>query len=445
MPTAPDRRRTVRVAVRLGVLMLSRGALSQEVETSLRDVMRDFGFPDAEVVVTHGTVSLSVLATVEAEATTAIRAVRAWQPDFSQLAASAALVTAIRDGDADLDTAEAEIDRILHAPHPYPRWLRFAAPALLSFAVTIMFGGSLGDAAATLAIGLAIQPALEWIERSELPQFFQVVVGVASTVLIVVLLVDLGVPIEGSLVLTGSLLRFLPGAGLVSGMHELISGALIPGVARLAEVALIGVAITAAASLILTFGERIGVQLEIDASGAVDWWAPIVILAGAVAVVFYAVRVGVPRRALFMVAGFGAAAVFISRGYTPLFSDISPDARTLTAAILIGVGGSVLAYRQRIPSGIWTVPAILPLLPAPATLLPLLADTETGQQALQGEALQTAFAIGAGVASGSILVITYHRYWARVVAPVADALSDKLQRYVARPAKRSKRPRRHRP
>jgi uncharacterized membrane protein YjjP (DUF1212 family) len=60
--------------------------------------------------------------------------VRAWQPDFSQLAASSALVGAIRDGDADLDTAEAEIDRILHAPHPYPRWLRFAAPALLSFA-----------------------------------------------------------------------------------------------------------------------------------------------------------------------------------------------------------------------------------------------------------------------------------------------------------------------
>jgi uncharacterized membrane protein YjjB (DUF3815 family) len=260
--------------------------------------------------------------------------------------------------------------------------------------------------------------------------------GVARTV---------GVPIEGSLVLTGSLLRFLPGAGLVSGMHELISGALMPGVARLAEVALIGVAITAAASMILTFGERIGVQLQIDASGAVDWWAPIVILAGAVAVVFYAVRVGVPRRALLTVAGFGAAAVLISRGYTPLFSDISPDARTLIAAILIGVGGSVLAYRQRTPSGIWTVPAILPLLPAPATLLPVLADTATGQQALQGEALQTAFAIGAGVSSGSILVITYHRYRARMVAPVADALSDSLHRYVVRPSQRSKRPRRPRP
>jgi Putative threonine/serine exporter len=95
-------------------------------------------------VVTYGTVSLSVLATVEAEATTAIQAVRAWQPNFSQLAASAALVTAIRDGDVNLAAAEAEIERIVNAPHAYPRWLRFAAPALLSFAVTIMFGGNLG-------------------------------------------------------------------------------------------------------------------------------------------------------------------------------------------------------------------------------------------------------------------------------------------------------------
>jgi hypothetical protein len=41
----------------------------------------------------------------------------------------------------------------------------------LSMAVTILFGGSVGDALATLGIGLAIQPALERIERSQLPSF----------------------------------------------------------------------------------------------------------------------------------------------------------------------------------------------------------------------------------------------------------------------------------
>jgi uncharacterized membrane protein YjjP (DUF1212 family) len=74
----------------------------------------------------------------------------------------------------------------------------------------ILFGGSVGDALTTLGIGLAIQPALDWIERSELPQFFQVVYGASATVLLVVLLVKAGQPNPGDLVLTGSLLRFLP-------------------------------------------------------------------------------------------------------------------------------------------------------------------------------------------------------------------------------------------
>jgi uncharacterized membrane protein YjjP (DUF1212 family) len=85
--------------------------------------------------------------------------------------------------------------------YPYPRWLGVAAPAL-----------------ATLGIELAIQPALERIERSELPSFFlQVVFGASATALLVVGLVKLGVPIQGDLVLTGSLLRFLPGGTLVRG------------------------------------------------------------------------------------------------------------------------------------------------------------------------------------------------------------------------------------
>jgi uncharacterized membrane protein YjjB (DUF3815 family) len=69
---------------------------------------------------------------------------------------------------------------------------------------------------------------------------------------------------------------------------------------------------------------------------------------------------------------------------------------------MIGVAGALLARRSRAPTAIWTVPAILPLLPAPATLLPLLAETYQEREALQGQALGTAFAIGVGVASGSI-------------------------------------------
>ena len=55
-----------------------------------------------------------------------------------------------------------------------------------------------------------------------------------------------------------------------------------------------------------------------------------------------------------------------------------------------------------------------------------LAETEPARQALQGLAAETAFLIGVGVASGSILVEAYQRYRARVLEPVMGVVSDGL-------------------
>lgn len=51
--------------------------------------------------------------------------------------AAPALVRATGDRRVGLETAEAELDRVEASVYPYPRWLGFAAPALLSMAVTL--------------------------------------------------------------------------------------------------------------------------------------------------------------------------------------------------------------------------------------------------------------------------------------------------------------------
>jgi len=393
--------------------MLASGAQARATETSVRTVATGLGLPQAEVVVSYSTVMVS-----DVEATTAIRSVRTWQPDYHRLAAALALVRDVHERHADLAAAEAGFDRILKDGSSYPRWLRFAAPALLSFGVTIMFGGRLLDALVTLGIGLVIQPALERIERSELSGFFQTLAGVAATTLLVVLLVKAGTPIHGGLVLTGSLLRFLPGAALVAGMHDFLDGALPSGVTRLAEVFLYGAAVAGAASVALSFGAGIGVGLHITTAGHQVWPAAVIVAAGAVAVTFYACRLTVPWRVLPTVAGLGVLAVLLGQGLTPLTADLAPPVRTLVAALTLGVLGQLLAHRSAQPAALWQVPAILPLLPAPATLLPLMAETDAARDALQGQALATAFAIGVGVACGSIVIETYARSRFRLLHPL---------------------------
>jgi hypothetical protein len=95
----------------------------------------------------------------------------------------------------------------------------------------------------------------------------------------------------------------------------------------------------------------------------------------------------------------------------------------------------LLANRSQAPATLRMVPAILPLLAAPSTLLPALAETEPARQALQGLAAETAFLIGVGVASGSIVVETYQRYRARVLEPLVGVVSTGLAGHLVRPVR----------
>lgn len=405
------RRRAVRLALRLGVLLLTRGAQAQEIETVLRRLMQALGLRGGDAIVTSSSVTVSYVSPDDAETTTAIRAVRDWHYDIAQLTEASALARAMGDRRIDIAAAEAELDRIGVMTSPYPAWLRFAAPALLSAAVALLFGGSIVDMLATFGVGLAVQPAMARIDRSTLPLFFQTVFGVSATAALVIVLAALRLPIDPSLVLTGGLLRFLPGAQLVNGMRDLVARAIMPGAANLAEVVLLGVAIAMSASLVLGLGQRLaGADLGLSTEGGVDWPPPVTVVAGMAAVIAYALQLGLPRVRLSSVAVLGAAVTAIGHGLVPLVARLDGNGRTLMAAFLVGAVGRFLAERKREPAAIWLTPAILPLLPAPATLVPLLAESAAAQESLRGQALTTAFLIGVGVASGDILVSAWRRH-----------------------------------
>jgi uncharacterized membrane protein YjjP (DUF1212 family) len=430
-PRAPVRR-VVRLALRMGVAMLASGAQTTDTETSLRGVMRALGLPGAEAAVTFSTVSISFVAPGDAQATTAMQMVRTWRPDFSRLAATAALARAIRSGTIDLAGAEATLDRIARQGTPHPRLVAFAAPGVSAAAATILFGGGPADAVATLAIGLAIQPFLARLAASDLPPFFQVGFGVSATAALVVLLVALGLPLQGGLVLTGGVLRFLPGNALVSGMRDLIDRSIVSGTARLAEALLLGGAVAAGAAAMIALGGYFDVTLRLTADGRVDWPAAVTIAAGVVAVVAYAIQLGVPREVLPWTAGVAVVGVAIGAGLVPT-GGLDP---TLPAALAIGVLGRLAARHLDTPATLIAVPAILPLLPGLTIVQAMLAPLQAVQIALLSEALVTAFAIGVGVASGDIIVASLQRLRERIVEPAVGAFTDGLAALVVGSADR---------
>jgi uncharacterized membrane protein YjjB (DUF3815 family) len=91
--------------------------------------------------------------------------------------------------------------------------------------------------------------------------------------------------------------------------------------------------------------------------------------------------------------------------------DIVP---VVIAAVGVGAVGQWLASRARLPSVLWTVPAILPLLPG-LTIVRGILDIQTTNGLLTVvSAIGIGFGLGAGVAFGSILVAVARR--AREVA-----------------------------
>jgi uncharacterized membrane protein YjjP (DUF1212 family) len=282
----------------------------------------------------------------------------------------------------------------------------------------VLFGGSPLDAVATFGIGIGIGPVVEWLDRSSgLPPFFQTLIAPFLATLAAVLLVAAGLPIDGGLVITGSILRFLPGAALTAGMRDLIDGSIISGSARLAEALLMGAAVGLGTAGAIQVGVRLGAP-ELAFGVLTTTTVPVIVqvLAAAFASGLFAVRLGVPARLLASVFLLAGAAWVV---YLAIDANGHDDILAIVGtATVVGAVGQWLALRERLPAVIWIVPAILPLLPGLALVEGILALATTSGILQVIGAVGIGLALGMGVALGSIIVATVRRVSDDVISPI---------------------------
>ena len=415
--------RAVEAALRTGVMLLESGAETTDTERSMRRLLRGLGLAGAEALVTYSIVAVSYTQGGGAHPTTAMRAVPSWQTNYARLAAVSDVANEVAAGRLGLDAAEEALDAAARTRRPYPGWALVAAAGASAAGLAILFGGSPADALATLAVGILVQPVVAAVERTQLPPLFQTAAGVAVTTALVAMLAGLGGLPNASLVLTGAILRFLPGATLVAGMRDLMDRSIVSGTARLAEALLLGGAVAGSLGVVLAVASNLGVRLIISLEGASAWPLWVLILASAAAVAFYAIGLGVPPRVLLTCSLVGALATLVGEGLVTTFAVVGD---VLVAALVVGVLSRLFARRLDAPWTLWAVPAVLVLLPGLASVRAMLAPSAVLQISLLADALLTAFAIGVGVASGDILVSTYLQIREVIVDPVVGAVAGVL-------------------
>jgi uncharacterized membrane protein YjjP (DUF1212 family) len=431
----PDDATIVRLALRIGSVMLASGAQTQDVETAVATVAEGLGLEEAFAVVTFSTITISYLRPGR-EPATLLHPVRDRDADFARLAAASSIARELAAGRMDVDRAWAELGHLDADKAPHIRAIAAVAPAVSAGASTLLFGGTLLDAAFTLGIALLIQPVLAAIDRSELPSFFRIAVGAFASTVATAALVGIGVSINGGLILTASLLRFLPGYALVSGFRDLLDQSIISGTARVAEAILLGAAVAGGVAAGLASAGTFGVQLSIVASGSTDWNVLVSSVAAFVAVGAYAVRLGVPRS---LVAQAGVLGAFAWVPFQLVAFPAGPLDRMLAMfGFTVGIGmiGRLLARRYHAPASLWVVPAVLPFLPGLQIVTALLAESDLERLVGLLGAAGTAFVIGTGVASGDVIIATLRRLRERVIPDAIEAAVGSVDAMVIVPFER---------
>ena len=409
-PTPP-----VEIVLRLGAVMLAAGSPTDDVQRAMQTAAAAVGLTRTTAIVSFGTISLTSFAGPATQPVTAMHLVPERVADYRRLSAAATLVGDLRVGKVDIAGAAAELDRIESLETAWPEPLTSLAQAGSAAASTLLFGGSAVDAFATLVIGMLVQPIAIRLDRSGLPPFFRSLVGPLVSSILVGLAVAAGAPINAALVLTGSLLRFLPGAALVAGMRDLIDQSIISGSARLAEAFLLGAAVAAGTVIGIGLANEFGVLLEVGTTGTARWQFFVQVVAAGFACGFGAVRLGEPRFALLTASLLGALGWAVFLLVAPLTASVTA---TAVAGLVVGTLGRILALRAASPVVLWVVPASLPLLPGLLIVNGMLAaDTASGLIQLSS-AVATALALGASVAFGDIVVQTLLQVRTEVINPV---------------------------
>ncbi|UZJ24386.1 threonine/serine exporter family protein [Rhodococcus antarcticus] len=394
------------LALRIGEVLLSSGTAAMDTTGYVLAVTGAYGLPRCEVDITFTSITISAHRGLSRPPVNTLRVVNYRSLDYTRLAEVDRLVVAAQRGELTATTAHTELDRITTAAHPYPRWVATAAWAGMAASVALLLGGGPLVIAVAFVATVTIDRTNRLLNRIGLPFFFQQVVGGFIATMPAVALYaaqgGLGISVRPSQVVAAGIVVLLSGLSLVGSVQDAITGALVTGTARFAEVMVLTAGIIVGLGLALKLSTGVGVALPPLAETSTGFTdLPVQVIGAAGTSAFFALASYAERRALLAAAAAGAVGWLVYGLLTQAGS--GPVLASAAAATLVGLAGGVISRRTRIPPMVVTVSGIAPLLPALAVyrgLYGLTDDSVVQGFSELGGALAVAGALAAGVVLG---------------------------------------------
>ena len=225
--------RRLSMIMEMGEILLISGAEVSRVEDTITRLCRAYGFARADVF----TITSSIVVTASApggEAYTQTRRIRERGTDLSKVEKINALSRRICAAPLELSELEREIAEIRSAKGT-PQSLQFVMYVVISFALSVFFGGSWADGAASALSGAILFAALCACTALKLNDIIVTMLCSAATALAVVLLVKAGIGDQPDKIMIGNIMLVIPGRQLTNSLRDMINGDTISGLLNMSE------------------------------------------------------------------------------------------------------------------------------------------------------------------------------------------------------------------
>lgn len=236
----------------IGELLLAHGAEVSRVEDTISRLCRAWGFVRSDVF----TITSSIVASAmlpDGRTITQTRRIKERDTDFRRVELVNALSRRICESTLDLEEVRAEIRDIQNMKR-IPDRLKLGMYMLISFSLSVFFGGTWWDGLAAAVSGMILFETLRGSELLKLNGILQAMVCSAVTAMAVSLLVGLGIGAHPDKIMIGNIMLVIPGIQLTNSLRDMINGDTISGLLNMSEALLKAVSVAMGFAVIFLAG-----------------------------------------------------------------------------------------------------------------------------------------------------------------------------------------------
>lgn len=386
--------RALRLAIDAGHILLENGAEIGRVERTMEHIASTYGVKDGSFFV----LSNGIIATGQHYASAAHIPIRGMQ--LSRVVEVNQLSREVTGGTMPLDELDARL-KAIRTSKGKPWWEVILGIALGVSAFSILFGGSLIDAAATFVCGLLLGAFMTFV-GSHMSRIFSNLLGGLLGGLLCILSVALGFGDHLPNMIIGTIIALVPGVPFTNGMLDIANEAYIAGSTRLkhAFLAFLCIAAGVALAFILEglFSKGL-MQIGMPAKDALTSAWYIQLPAAFIGTVGFSALFGAPRK-YYLYCGLAGMLGWCAYLWVETTGYERVVVAAFCGAMAVAAISSILAVLLKCPTTVFLICGIIPLVPGGGifwTAYYLVGDQLRQAGTTGFMALKVTIAIAAGI------------------------------------------------